>query len=66
MRNQVLWRKIARITMILSDRLDISPERALEIFIQSETFSRLHQPKYGLHLMSDDYIVEDVIMELHN
>lgn len=34
MREQVLWRKVARIIMRLAERLQISPERALaEIFL---------------------------------
>lgn len=32
MREQVLWRKVARIIMRLAERLQISPERALAIF----------------------------------
>ena len=55
MREQVLWRKVARIIMRLAERLQISPERALAIFYDS---------KYGLHLMSDDYILNDLLREL--
>lgn len=55
MREQVLWRKVARIIMRLAERLQISPERALAIFYDTRTCSMLHDSKYGLHLMSDDY-----------
>ena len=53
MDKHILWNKIARIIMQLSETLDISPERAM-----------LHKPKYGLHLMSDTYLVNDIIGEL--
>ena len=56
MREQVLWRKVARII--------ISPERALAIFYDTRTCSMLHDSKYGLHLMSDDYILNDLLREL--
>ena len=51
MREQVLWRKVARIIMRLAERLQISPERALAIFYDTRTRSMLHDSKYGLHLM---------------
>lgn len=64
MREQVLWRKVARIIMRLAERLQISPERALAIFYDTRTCSMLHDSKYGLHLMSDDYILNDLLREL--
>ena len=42
MREQVLWRKVARIIMRLAERLQISPERALAIFYDTRTCSMLH------------------------
>ena len=30
----------------------------------SEVYQRLSDEKYGLHLMSDKYIVEDIIREI--
>ena len=59
-----LWRKVARIIMRLAERLQISPERALAIFYDTRTCSMLHDSKYGLHLMSDDYILNDLLREL--
>ena len=32
MRDNVLWRKEANIVMLLAQRLEISPERALEVY----------------------------------
>ena len=38
----LMWNKIGRIVTILSDRLDISSERALDVFYTSKTCERLH------------------------
>ena len=54
----------ARIIMQLSETLDIAPEHAMSIFYESDTSTMLHDPKYGLHLMSDTYLVNDIIGEL--
>ena len=63
MREQVLWRKISRIVLLLSARLEISPERALNLFY---VCAMLHDSRYGLHLMSDTYIINDVLRELQD
>lgn len=62
----LMWNKIGRIITLLAERLDISSERALDIFYTSQTNERLHDEKTGLYLMSDLYIVDEVIMELQN
>ena len=62
MREQVLWRKISRIILLLSSRLEISPERALNLFYETNVCAMLHDFRYGLHLMSDTYIINDVIL----
>ena len=54
MRDQVLWRKTARIATILAERLDIDAERALNILYNSRTYALLDNPDSGLQLMSDD------------
>ena len=64
MRDTVLWRKQARIIMALAAELSISEERALDLFYSTKTYRQLSDPKYGLQLMSDGYIVENVILEL--
>lgn len=56
--------KIGRICSLLAKRLDISPERAFEIFQRSRTNELLHDERSLLYLMSDQYIVDDVIIEL--
>ncbi|MCF2658306.1 DUF3791 domain-containing protein [Parabacteroides distasonis] len=60
----LLWNKIARIILQLSERLQISTDRALQIFYDSDVCQMLHDPDLGLHLMSDTYIVNDLIEEL--
>ena len=61
MREQVLWGKISRIVLLLSARLEISPERALNLFYETNVCAMLHDSRYGLHLMSDTYIINDVL-----
>ena len=64
MRDTVLWRKKSRIIMLLADKLQIDAERALALFYSTKVYQQLVDPKYGLQLMSDGYILEDVIDEL--
>lgn len=64
MRDNVLWRKQSRIIMLLADFLKISPERALDLYYSTKTYQNMSDPKSGLQLMSDDYILEDLIQEL--
>ena len=66
MRDGVLWRKTARIIMELASVLAISGERALDLFYSTKTYRQLSDPKYCLQLMSDGYIVENVLSELRN
>lgn len=64
MRNNVLWRKESRLVMALAAALAIDEERALDLFYSTETYRRLSDAKYGLQLMSDGYILEDLLTEL--
>lgn len=64
MRDNVLWRKQSRIIMLLADTLKISPERALDLYYCTKVYEQMTDPKYGLQLMSDDYIIEELIAEL--
>lgn len=60
----LMWNKIGRIVTLLAERLNVTSERALDIFYTSKTNERLHDEKTGLYLMSDLYIVDDIIQEL--
>lgn len=64
MRDSVLWRKQSRIIMMLAETLHIDAERALNLFYTTNVYQQLSDPKYGLQLMSDDYILENLIEEL--
>ena len=64
MRDNVLWRKQSRIIILLAKTLQISEERALDLFYSTNVYKQLSDPKYGLQLMSDEYILEDIINEL--
>lgn len=64
MRDNVLWRKQSRIIMLLADVLKISPERALDLYYRTKVYEQMTDPKYGLQLMSDNYILEELIDEL--
>ena len=56
----LMWNKIGRIVALLAERLNVSGERALDIFYTSRTNERLHDEHTGLYLMSDLYIVDEV------
>ena len=64
MRDNVLWRKQSHIIMMLAESLQIDVERALDLFYSTKTYRQLATPKYGLQLMSDPYILENVLDEL--
>lgn len=64
MRSDVLERKIARIVVLLAKELNVTEEQALDIFYSTETYHQLTNPEYGLYLMSDGYIIEDVLQAL--
>ena len=64
MRDTVLWRKQSHIIMMLAEALQIDAERALDLFYSTKTYQQLSDPKYGMQLMSDPYILEDVMLEI--
>ena len=64
MKDYILYRKITRIIIQLSEELQISPKRAMLIFYNSTVGQQLHDPKYGYQIMSDTCIVNDIKAEL--
>ena len=64
MRDSVLWRKKSHIIMMLAEQLEIEEERALNIFYSTETYKQLSDTNSGIQLMSDNYILENIINEL--
>ena len=64
MRDSVLWRKQSRIVMLLAKKKNITPEQALDIYYSSRTAQLLSDSNTGLQLMSDQYVLEDLLEEL--
>ena len=64
MRDSVLWRKETNIVMLLSQRLNITPERALDVYFHTRVNKYMSSSEYGFQQMSDLYIVDDIINEL--
>ena len=64
MRDSVLWRKQSRIVMLLAKKKNITPEQALDIYYSSRTAQLLSDPNTGLQLMSDQYVLDDLLEEL--
>jgi len=64
MRDNVLWRKQSHIIMMLADRLCIDAERALDLYYSTRTAQNLSNARYGLQLMSDQYILDDILEEI--
>jgi hypothetical protein len=62
----LMWNKIGRIVTILSERLGISSEHALDLFYTSRVCELLHDPESLLYTFSDYYIADDVLKELHS
>ena len=60
-----MWRKLSHITMLLAEELHIDAEQALDIFYLSNTYTQLTNPKTGLQLMSDRYILENILNEIN-
>lgn len=64
MRDSVLWRKISHVIVLLAETLQIDAERAIDLFYSTKTYHQLTDPSSGLQLMSDQYILENVLEEL--
>ena len=64
MRDNVLWRKQTSIIMLLAKTLQIDTEHALDLYYSTQTARHLSNPAYGLHLMSDLYILENILSEI--
>ncbi|CDB10276.1 DUF3791 domain-containing protein [Bacteroides sp. ET489] len=60
----LMWNKVGRVVTLIAKRLNISPERALDLFYSSETSLRLHNADDYLYMMGDLYIVDELVSEL--
>lgn len=66
MRDNVLWRKQSHIIKMLADTLNINAERALDLYYSTQTARQLSDARYGLQLMSDQYILDNILAEIRN
>ena len=64
MRDNVLWRKIARIILLIAKELNVTEEQALTLFYQSRVYTMLKDPRYGLQIMSDVYVLDEYMNEV--
>lgn len=64
MRDNVFWRKEASIITMLAKELGISPEEAVSVFYSTKAAKLFADPETGLQLMSDGYVLEDVLREI--
>lgn len=62
----IMSNRIGAITIILAERLNISSVRALKLFYESETCSKLHDKSTGLYLYGDLYVVDEFMREMEN
>ena len=58
----LMWNKIGRIAIVLSNKLSITPLQAIEMFYTSKVCDQLHSERTLLYTMSDSYIADEVIL----
>lgn len=61
----ILQRKYARIVQMFADETNISYEVALGMFYDSKTYELISEGIADMHCMSDEYLVDELIMELN-
>lgn len=59
----ILSSRIGQISAELARRLNIAPERALELFYASNTCAELHDKSTGLYLYGNLYIADEFMRE---
>ena len=61
--DMIMSSRIGIISAEISKRLEISPEKALSLFYESETCANLHNKATGLYLVSNSYVADEFLME---
>lgn len=61
----ILQRKYARIVQMYAEKSELSYEEALGMFYDSKTFELISEGVADMHCMSDEYLVDELIMELN-
>ena len=59
----IMSNRIGAIAMELAKRLDIAPEKALQLFYESQTCADLHDKTTGLYLYGDLYVADEFMRE---
>ena len=59
----ILSNRIGQIAAELAKRLNIAPERALELFYTSKTCANLHDKSTGLYLDGNLYVADEFMRE---
>ena len=59
----IMSNRIGAISVELAKRLDIAPEKALQLFYESQTCTDLHDKTTGLYLYGDLYVVDEFMRE---
>lgn len=59
----ILSTRIGQISAELAKRLNIDPERALELFYASKTCADLHDKSTGLYLYGNLYVADEFMRE---
>ena len=60
----ILQRKYARIVQMFAENSGMSYEEALGVFYDSKTFELISEGVADMHCMSDEYLVDELLMEL--
>lgn len=59
----IMSNRIGAIAVELAKRLDIAPEKALQLFYESQTCADLHDKSTGLYLYGDLYVTDEFMRE---
>lgn len=59
----ILSNRIGAISVELAKHLDIAPEKALQLFYESQTCANLHDESTGLYLYGDLYVCDEFMMK---
>ena len=59
----IISNRIGAISVELAKRLNIAPEKALQLFYESQTCADLHNKSTGLYLYGDLYVADEFMRE---
>ena len=59
----ILQHKYTRIVDLFAEKLGISYENALGMFYDSKTFELISEGVADMHCMSDEYLVDELLLE---